>query len=256
MRITSAVPFLLLGSYAYAQVELSTPIRFTGGTGDRGATGTAAPVEETGALTVEASVLGGAHWTTASVVGNTITLSAGAPVTTYRDGVLLRFVAPVDLADSTWLVCPGHAPLPVLRPDGIPPVSGQMVAGAVCEVILAADRWILINAPDRGCPPGTTTVNDRLCIETVPTGNMYFFPAVERCAALGGGLCRWDEYYLACTRVGSQLSGLFTAWEWIDDSSNHANTAVHVGRTTCTDQKWADPQSITFGITRCCFHPK
>lgn len=256
MRTTSAICYLVLATSVAGQVELSAPLRFTGAPADRGASGTAAPSEETAALTVEASVLGGAHWTTASVAGNTITLNAEVPVTTYRDGVLLRFVVPVDLADSIWLICPGHAPLPLLRPDAIPPVSGQMVAGAVCEVILAADRWILMNAPDRGCPPGTTMVNERLCIETVPTGNMYYFPSVERCAALGGGLCRWDEYYLACVRVGAQLTGLFTAWEWIDDSSNHANTTVQLGRTTCTDQRWADPQLITFGHTRCCFHPK
>jgi len=249
----SCIVLLFWVTSAVGQVDVSVPLQFTGADGARGFTNIASPVAESGALLVEGSLLGQAHWAVASVTTNVITLSPIPAVTAYRDGLLLRFLAPSTIQGSMTMGCAGLDTYPVLRPDGLPPARGQLVSGSVCEMIFAADRWILMNAPESGCPPATLPLSDRLCVETTPTGNMFFFAAVERCASQGGRLCRWDEYYLACTQLGAQLQGRFTAWEWIDDTQNHANTAVQVGRNTCTDQRWADSQLITPGNTRCCF---
>ncbi len=249
----SCIVLLFLATSAVGQVDIDVPLEFTGGDGERGFINIAPPVIESGALLVEGSLLGQANWATAAVATNVITLSPTPSVTAYRDGLLLRFVVPSTIEGVLTMGCAGLEAYPLLRPDGLPPARGQLLSGTVCEVIFVTDHWILMNAPESGCPPATLPISDRVCIETAPTGNIFFFAASGRCASQGGRLCRWDEYYQACTQLGTQLQSLFTAWEWIDDTQNHANTVVQVGRNTCTDQRWADPQLITPGKSRCCF---
>lgn len=255
MRICTLL-MLFANLTCMGQVEHSTPLRFMGPEGTRTITGMGEPLSENAAITVEGSLLNTAHWATATLVVDTIKLVATPSMTNYEDGMLLQFVVPVNMRGALKLSCSGLTALPLTRPDGVPPVSGQMLAGSVCEVLFAGDRWILTNAPEKGCPPATTMINERLCIETATTANMYFYPAVERCSALGGRLCKWGEYYVACVEHAEELTGLGAAWEWIDDTSNHANTSVQVGFANCEAMRWADPQQITFGRTRCCFAPR
>lgn len=256
MRRLSSLLLISASLTSMGQVEHTSPVRFVGPEGERTITGMGAPLSENAAITVEGSLLNTAHWTTATFAADTIRLVATPALTNYENGVLLQFLVPVNMRGALKLRCSGLPALPLLRPDGVPPVSGQMLAGAVCEVLFVGDRWILTNAPEKGCPPSTTQLNERLCIETASAPNMYFYPAAERCAALGGRLCKWGEYYLACTEHASELTGLGTAWEWIDDTSNHANSSGQVGFANCEAERWADSQFITFSRSRCCFNPR
>lgn len=240
----------------HAQVTIDVPVLLTGPEEQRTISGLAAPTEPSSAITVEASVLGTANWAEASILGPVISLQPVAPLTSYHDGILLRFLSPADVLGPSSLACNGLPALPVVRPDGLEPARGQIRQGAVIEIVLAGDRWILINAPERGCPAGTVAIGDRLCMEATDAPNLFYYPAAERCTALGGRLCGWDEFYLACTQHAGEMTGLLDAWEWIDDSSNHANSAVQVGFGTCTAQRWANPQSVTQGQSRCCFKPR
>ena len=253
MRTILATLLFFFFVLSQGQVTVDGPIRMTGEVGERRIDGLGLPSSPDAAMAVEASLLGTAHWAEATVDGPVISLLPTVPPVEYRGGQLFRFVAPIELFGDLVLACPSLPEFPVLRPDGTAPARGQMRQGAVCEVLFATDKWILLNAPERGCPPGTTAVDDRLCIETVDAGNLFFYAAAERCAGMGGKLCGWDDFYIACTQFGGQLSGLFDAWEWLDDSSNHANSAVQVGLGTCTAQRWANPQSVTLGHSRCCF---
>lgn len=256
MRASLTFLQLLALPLAHAQVEVSTAIHFTGPESERTITGLAAPSAPDAALTVEAALIGTTTWAEASATGMSIVLRPVTPVSAYRDGLLLRFLSPTNIHGPSTVACAGLDPAVLRRPDGLDPARGQIRQGAVIEVVYAGGGWILTNVPEHGCPPGTVAVGERLCIERADQGNTLWYPAADRCTNLGGRLCSWDEFYLACTRHSDQLTGLLDAWEWLDDSSNHANSAVQVGLGTCTAQRWANPNNVTLGHSRCCFVPR
>ncbi len=169
--------------------------------------------------------------------------------------MLLRFIAPGDLHGALNLQISSLTALPVLRVDGIQPVAGDIVAGRIVEVINAVDRWILLGPDGKGCPPGSFPVHDGLCMDITSSANMFIYAAMDHCQARGGKLCTWDEYYLGCTVLGTELQELFTAWEWLDDTSNHTHTADQGGRYTCKSQRSSNPVLIQ-GKARCCYHPR
>jgi hypothetical protein len=255
MRIPS-LAFLLFALPTFGQVELDAPLHFSGAPPERAVDGLAAPEVQDAALTVEASLLGYAHWAEATLNGDTLVLAPRVPMVAPRDGHLLRFLAPVALAGRAHIACTNAPALPMLRPDGLEPVSGQVRPGQICEVIYTTDHWVLLNAPEVGCPPNTVAVHERLCMEVASGPLTFFYPAQDRCAMLGGRLCSWDEFHYACSQLPTQFTGMLSAWEWIDDSSNHAHSAVLVGLNSCTAERWSHPQISMQGRSRCCFQPR
>ena len=247
--------FFLLTSAALCQVEIDGPVVLSGPEAMRRVDGLAAPLTGDAALTVEGSLLGTANWAEASLNGTAIALSSTVPLIGYRDGLLLRFIAPASAHDSLFLSVDGLPPFPLVRPDGIGPVRGQVRTGALCEVLFANERWILMNAPELGCPVGTTRLHERLCMETTGMDNMLFFGASERCADMGGRLCNWGEFHWACTQFASELTGMTDSWEWVDEGANHAHSTVNVGFGNCNAERSSTPP-ITFARSRCCFDPR
>lgn len=254
-RILSSF-FLLTFQCALGQVRIDTPLRFTGEDGSRQVEGLGAPTTGRALITLEDAVRAPWQWGNATVAGLTILLTLDPPVTSYVDGLLVRFLAPSDLQGALLLNVNGLGALPVLRPDGLPPVSGQLRQGTVCEAMLAGGRFVLMSAPERGCPPGTLAVNDRYCVDRSSVNAQLYVNALVVCAARGGKLCTWDEYHAACAILGTQLLSMFNEWEWIDDTSNHTQTVDQAGRASCLSQRSAGAPITTVGDTRCCFHPR
>lgn len=251
--LTPALALLLHG--AMAQVEYGRALHFSGPEAERRVEGMVAPQDPGDATTVEATLMGTEHWASATMDGNSIVL---APVIggTPRPGTLLRFVVPTDVHGPLLIEHPGADAAPLVRPDGLAPTVGQLTAGRVAEVLHTPDdRWVLLGAEERGCPPGFVSVNAHLCVETAQTGAITYFTAQDRCEDLGGKLCRWDEWYLACVLVGGQLDGLNAAWEWIDDTSNHTHTADQAGFPGCENQR-SFYVPVQTGRSRCCYHPR
>ncbi len=252
------LPFLLACSFPLAmqaQVELNTSLELTGGDGQRGVDGLAPATSPTSVITVEASLLGGAHWAGSTVNEQTITLTPPVPVEMYRPGALFRFSWPAQLDGPILLQTTGLEALPLLRPDGLDPVPGQLRAGAVTEVVHAVDRWILLSPTERGCPTGSLPVHSGLCMDEAPSGLLFIYGAMDHCQARGGKLCTWDEYYLGCAVLAGQLTGMFQEWEWLDETSNHTHTGDQAGRTTCRSQRSSNPVLIQ-GRARCCYRPR
>jgi hypothetical protein len=237
-----------------AQVELDIPLRFTGAEDQRRLEGLGPAVEGTAAVTVEASVREGWRWCQAQRIADTIELTTVPAVEVLRDGLLLRFQVPQDMSGGLWARVQGGVAYPLVRTDGLRPALGQLTTGRVAEVLLAAGRFTLLNLPELECPPGTLSVNADLCIDQASLANLLVYQAMDRCARRGGKLCTWDEYYAACTLLGSQLTGMFNEWEWIDDTSNHTHTADQAGRFTCTSQRSQSVLLERVGETRCCYH--
>lgn len=242
---------------AAGQVSLSGPIQFTGPDSTRTIVGLSWPAQADAAVTVDAALVsGGFSWTNAQLAGDTIELSPDPEVITVRDGLLLRFPAPAERDGHLFVrPGPGHAALPLLRPDGLLPVRGQLITGRIIEVMKADARFILLNATERGCPAGSIAAHERLCMDVAAIPGSLFHDAVRTCAERGGKLCAWDEYIAACTLLQGQLSGMFLDWEWIDESSNHTHGADQAGRFTCASQRNQGLLDERLGSIRCCYRP-
>lgn len=257
MKNLLATFFMAAVAPAFAQLNVDHEIRFSGSPAERAIDGVAPPTSADAAITVEVSLAGKAHWAQATFADANVQLAPTYPSSDARDGQSLRFVAPADLFDSLTLTCAGQPTFPLLRPDGARIGRDQVRAGTLCEVVHLNSTWVLMNAHEHGCPPGTVSVNDRLCVEITGVENVTYYPANDRCVGMGGQLCTWGEFYLACATVGSQLTGSLGAWEWLDDSSNHTHSAVQAGFGTCTAQRWGNPVNPIFqGRARCCFVPR
>jgi hypothetical protein len=256
MRISLVIAVVLLPFLGTAQVQLDVPVVLTGVPAERRVDSLAPPTIGTSLVTVEGAVHAEWQWAAVQAQGSTINLTLSPAVTSYADGLLLRFLVPADIAGTLAISADGLPALPLLRPDGLPPVVGQLRQGSIAEVMHAGGRFILLSAAERGCPPGSLAVNERFCIDQASTNDVIFYDAVDRCAVRGGRLCTWDEYHAACVLLTGELSGMFNEWEWVDDTANHTQTAGQVGRTTCLSQRSAGAPLTTEGDVRCCYHPR
>lgn len=240
-----------------AQVRSTNSLRLTGETGERRIDGLAEPMVGNAAVTVSGSLAsGGFAWSSATQLVDTIVLTSQPPLEAYADGTLLRFTAPALINGQVFLKVQGLPAFPLVRTDGLPLVRGQVPQGYITEVIHVGGRFFVMNTTGSGCPPGFLQAHESLCFEANATTGLLFKQGVERCAALGGKLCNWDEYLAACTILEGQLSNLFVDWEWMDDSSNHGHGADQVGRYTCLSQRHYGQIPVNPANTRCCYRPR
>lgn len=250
------LPILALATvHLHAQVTVDVPLRLTGVESERRVEGMGSPISGDAGLTVEGSVRSEWTWADASVSGSTINLITSPPISSYRAGLLVRFLAPTSAAGTLSIAIDGLGSVPLLRPDGEPIFVGHLDQGSVAEVMYAEGSFYLLNAPNKSCPPGSLAINSTYCIEAQgSTSTMGFMAAVDHCANKGGKMCTWGEFYTACADFGSQMPDLFMDWEWMDDTSNHTHGGNQVGRTTCQSQRTiiiTSPAKV-----RCCYHPR
>lgn len=251
MKVLPLAFLALSDIVSFAQITLDVPLRFTGNEEQRGLEGLAAPTDGTSAITVGTAVSGAAHWATASEQADTLLLTLAIQTGPPSEGALLRFLAPKDRSGATWIKLSGDRSLPLVRPDGLDPITGELTMGAVCEILLVQGKAHLLAPHVRGCPPNSVPVNARYCIQRGRVSGVDHMQASEVCRARGGRLCTWDEYYVACSLTGNQLNGLFSDWEWIDDTSDHSHTGNQMARTNCTGIRSVMPSSVN--SVRCCY---
>jgi hypothetical protein len=248
-----------LGAFAFlslsGQVVLDTPLRFTDQAGQAGVTGVAPPGQASALITVEAALLDNVRLASATTTADTIHLTTDPTGTGSLEGMVLRFQAPSSQSGDRWISVNSSATRPLVRTDGGSIPFGQIIPGSICEVVATSESFILLGPALHGCPTGTVPITERSCIATNRVLGLSFYGAVDHCAMRGGTLCTWGEYVAACYLVGTQLNGMFTHWEWIDDTSNHTQTADQVARTSCMSQRSAGPLDPS-GSTRCCYRPR
>lgn len=254
MRSGHIILICFLASGLHAQVHLSRDLQVSGDPSERRIDGLSDPLDISAAITVDGAVLGGAHWTQATLDVDTLLISLSPPETTLRDGLVIRFKAPTHLFGPLYVRHDMLGPLPLVRRDGLDIVRGQLIMNGIAEVVLAGDHFVLTSSVTSGCPPASLPVNERLCMDINETTGYSIFQGADHCAERGGKLCTWGEYYAGCTILGTALNGRFDNWEWVDDSSNHTHTGVQAGRTTCMSQRAAQP--LPAASTRCCYHPR
>ncbi len=252
MRRTAQITCMLLHLPVLAQVGLDVPVRLVGGAGERRVDSISPPVLPSSAITLMEATQGATHWAPASMEGDTVFLEPQVPVEQARDGLMLRFSAPQALSGDVFIRTGDGAAVPLLRPDGIGIMLGQVLENTICEVVLHGERFILLAPEPRGCPTGSLQVNDRFCFAQDEILNVDYYQAVDACAKKGGRLCKRDEYLTACLLLEDQLIGLFNGWEWIDETSDHTHTADQAGNATCLSHRDSGPPLIH--QTRCCFY--
>ncbi len=253
--------FAIIGSFVwcgslFAQISVDVPVVLDGPVEQRVINGLGPPVEGTDAISVGTAASGILNWAQPSLDLDTVELTTTPPVPSVAPGLLLRFVANSSMQRPGWLAVDGGQPHPLVRTDGGAVPFGAFRPDVVAEVMFAGNAWVVLNATAATCPPNTTAVNERLCIERTSAPGLKFYEAIARCGDLGGKLCTWDEYIGACSLAGSELTGMFDEWEWIDDTSNHTHSANQVGRLTCMSQRSANAITLMSGDTRCCFHTR
>jgi hypothetical protein len=252
MNRTLACLAVLVTTFSHGQVVIDVPINLSGSEEQRMIEGLAEPVQDDALLSRSAHLRGTAHWTEAAAVTGGISLTGAAGATTFPTGSLLRFLSPTDASSAITVQVNNGPPVPLVRPDGLPLVRGDLVQGAIGEIMAVDGQWVLMSPRSPNCPPGSIAVNERYCMDIGQSaGSMTFYAAMDHCASRGGRLCKWDEYFHACTTLGPQLTGLFNDWEWIDDTSNHVHIGDQAGRTTCMSQR-SETISFTYPA-RCCY---
>jgi hypothetical protein len=255
MLLRSLIFLLALGLRtlsSYAQVTLDAPIRFVGPDSARHIGGVADPVSNTAAVSYSALLRGLPHWTEATSITSGLNLAVDLASTPFPDGTLLRFLSPATIHGPTTITVNGGSPLPLRRPDGMHPVQGDLVEGLIIEVIRASDGWVLVSPGVAGCPPRSFRVNARFCIDSLRSPiTMNMHDAMDYCADRGGKLCRWDEFFHACSTNTGQMTGLFADWEWVDDTANHVHQGLQVARTSCWSQRSFSLNALH--STRCCY---
>lgn len=247
LAILLCFPLLVQG-----QVVLDVPVRFAPST-PHPIQGLAAPEANSALITVGHSTNGQPHWAEAVANNDTIVLGMAVQPGQFRNGMLLRFIAPSALWGDLVLSVTGTGAAALVRSDGLPIVKGHVRQGVVCEAIYMEERFVLTAPAPRGCPPGTAQINERLCIDIGELPGLSFFEAGDHCARAGGRLCAWDEYYVACSTLGATLTGLLNGWEWVDDTANHNHTVAQAGNSSCTDQRTTNTLPQNYGTTRCCY---
>jgi hypothetical protein len=255
MRTFSLLSGMFLGCSIYGQVEVAVPVVLSG-PGDRQVIGLASPAEGSAMISVAARSGGTVHWATPTQYADTIQLALHPAVSAYSTGLLLRFLPLVDAPGGNWLRTTGLSAYPIKLHDGSPLPHAMLRTGEVAEVLFTGNSWILISATSETCPPGALAVNARLCMDRDATPGLRFYQAIDRCGKRGGKLCTWDEYVSGCFLLQDQLTGLFDAWEWIDDTANHTHTANQVARFTCEGQRSANVITTMTGDARCCYRPR
>lgn len=252
MRTLVTLGLLQAWCLASAQVSVNTPISFTGSEENRAIDSLGVPATAHSLITVEGSVRSEWAWANATVQGTNLVLDLIPAMENYRDGSLIRFLVPAITQVPTSISVGSLPPLDLVRPDGEVPANAQLISGRVCEVMQVDGRFHLLNSPEIGCPPGFLRVNENYCIESSSSSPVDFYTAADVCAARGGSLCTWSEHAAACTLLQGQFTNMFVDWEWVDDTSNHAHTAVQVGRTSCSSQRAIITSLLA--RKRCCFH--
>ena len=255
-RLLSTIALAFVSVCALAQVHLDKPLQLTSPQDSlRQIDALAAPSDPTSLITLGAAQQAAVNWYTVTGGTNIIQLSGSPQAAGYSNGMLIRWMPQSAKAGSVRVNVDGLGTRSVYRSDGLQASEGQVSAGQVVEMIYMDTAFFIMGRSNTDCPTGYLRISDEFCMQQNDTLSVSIFTAIGHCFARGARLCTWDEYVMACTVQGAQLSGLFDDWEWIDDTSDHTHTADQVGRFGCRSQRAMDAAEHpnNYGVVRCCY---
>ncbi len=255
--IHSLVGTALAASCA-AQVGLDRPLMLTSATDTlRQVEGLMDPQDDDDALNARTARAGSFRTTVASGTANAWEVActpvfSGDPL----PGTELIVRATALNTSAVTLSLDTVGTFPVVKPNGLPLDSGDVIAGMMAALIFDGQAFQLTNARKpvhRPCPAGFVAVNDQFCIEPDQRDTVDFHFAAIACGNIGARLCSWGEFHVACMQAGALgLNNMIGDWEWTDDSANSDMNVRVVGFSSC----WIAATSGAIGSTprnfRCC----
>lgn len=242
---------------AFGQVGIDRPLELTGATpADRRVEGLADPVVDPDGLNARTLQQGRLVGGTVQGV-NTWTLSLLPEPDSLPPGTQLVLKAQADNSGPVTLSVNGGPALPVLRDSGDPLEAGDVLGGQMVALTRHGAGYLITSGrptPKRACPPGFVQVTEGYCIEAAQRDTADFHEAAVTCGALGGRMCTWGEWYVACTRA-SQLGigGMVGDWEWTNNSANGDGLVRVVGEFSCTAAATSQGWDLIPRNFRCCF---
>ena len=184
---------------------------------------------------------------------DTVRLVGAIPFGRPENGLLIRYRSDVEAPGDFFIGFKDSLAWPVLDSEGRSLTEGRFNANQVVQFQWQDSAFFLANAPTSTCPSGFLQVSGSLCIQQSDNSLVNWYEANASCEAKGAGLCTFAEYVHACRVLGSQMTGLFNNWEWIDDTSDHTHTADQAGRWDCHSNRSRGATYQDFANFRCCY---
>ena len=255
MKWPLLISFLIMNAASSAQVEIDGSIDLSNAPiGERHISGLGVPTTESSLSSLNSAVEGWAHWCAiTSIEQDTITLQPRLKIGERQNGLLLRFIADTLNSGDTWIALPNSSPTRLIDKEGNELTRGRFSTREVLQIQWKDSVFILTNPPPSECPSGYLQLTETMCIQRSDNSSVDWFQANDACTKQGGSLCTFAEYIHACRSMGSELTGLFNNWEWIDDTSDHTHTADQVGRFTCHSNRSRGATHQDFANYRCCY---
>jgi hypothetical protein len=158
--------------------------------------------------------------------------------------------------DSVSLAVNLFPAVPVLKGGVFPLDSADLIAGSVVQLVFDGAAFQILTLPKkpiRNCLPGMIAIDSQFCIEIDERPAVDFPDAAEVCGNLGGKVCSWTEFSVACHRdTVPLLNDMVGNYEWTDTGANGDNLVRIAGWQNCRSAG----TSISVGGTprpfRCC----
>lgn len=119
-------------------------------------------------------------------------------------------------------------PLPIVKGDGLPVDSADLMPDAPARLLFDGARFVVISNVPKPCRNGYLVVSSRTCTEALPRAPLPFTEANMVCANAGGRLCKFSEWTTACRTLPGFL-GTMQGYEWVDSAANNVDTAKLTG---------------------------
>lgn len=233
MRNAALITLVSFGlTAAQAQVFSDRPLILTGSAvTERQVTGLEAP--QIGADLQTAGVEGPGQYRVAGTVSGNSWSAELPALSVPQAGTQVVLRTPLTLPGSITLLLNTSGPYAVLMGDGSALDGTDLAEGLFLSLVFDGSAFRVLNgAADlpRTCSTGLVPVNRQFCMETAQRTPKNFFDAALECHADGLRLCRWGEFYAACTRATELgLLQMTDGWEWTNNSSNEDNSVRIVG---------------------------
>lgn len=172
-------------------------------------------------------------------------------------GTSLYLLVDITNTDSVELSVNGFPSVPIRKNAVNPLDSGDLIAGSVVQLIYDGVGFQLLTLPyrdKRPCLAGMVEINSQYCIEIDERPALDFPDAAEVCGNIGGKLCSWAEFSIAChadTVYG--VNNMTGNYEWTNTAGNGDNLVRIVGWNNCRSAGTNFAISSTPRPYRCCY---
>jgi hypothetical protein len=122
----------------------------------------------------------------------------------------------------------GLGAVPLLRSNGAPVDSSDLVPGSPARVVFDGTGFRMLGSIRLPCPPGYTSPARDFCIADTSQSAETFFQANMDCRFQRARLCTISEWVTACNMLPGFLPSV-TDFEWVDHAANHTSNAKLIG---------------------------